>query len=404
MKPKCLIVAHGHPDLSVGGAEIAAHNLFKALSDQFDCAFLARRGSWGSSAPIEHYRDNEYFFNNHTADWVLQRTPDQKEFTKRYLELIQTLRPDVIHFHHYIGLGLDIFRVTKNALPDTKIILTFHEYMLICLQNGQMVTKNDHRLCTEANSYKCNQCFPNVPVDMFDLRKQQFLAQLQFVDTFHSPSNFLKDRYVAWGLPESKFRVIENVITPPTKKLKKEKGRKVKFGFFGQLNPFKGIDLVLDAAKSLLKEHPDDFELYLNGANLHFQDDEFSSSLKKKIKKLESQTILIDRGQYSTHELYSRLQEIDWTILGSIWWENSPMVIQESIMAHTPLIVPNIGGMAEKVDEAVGIQYNARDPKALAGKMKEALLIDNTKFNFEAHLEQVGNVAERYKELYRKPA
>ena len=315
MKPKCLIVAHGHPDLSVGGAEVAAHNLFLALSEKFDCAFLARRGPWGSGAPIEHYRDNEYFFNNHTTDWILQRTANQLEFTQSYLEFIQTVRPDVIHFHHYIGLGLDIFRVTKNALPDTKIILTFHEYMLICLQNGQMVTKKDHRLCTEANSHKCNKCFAYVPVDTFDLRKQQFLAQLQFVDAFHSPSIFLKDRYVDWGLPTSKFHVIENVITPPNKELKKEKRKKIRFGFFGQLNPFKGVDLVLDAAKLLAKEQADGFEIYLNGANLDIQDDEFSAALKKKINYLEKLSILINRGQYAQHELYSRLQEIDWLVL-----------------------------------------------------------------------------------------
>jgi len=42
---KVLVIAHGHPDFSVGGAELAAYNLYSALKDRTDVreiTFLAR--------------------------------------------------------------------------------------------------------------------------------------------------------------------------------------------------------------------------------------------------------------------------------------------------------------------------------------------------------------------------
>ena len=44
------------------------------------------------------------------------------------------------------------------------------------------------------------------------------------------------------------------------------------------------------------------------------------------------------------------MSEIDWVVVPSRWWENSPLVIQEAFMHGRPVICSGIGGMAEKVD------------------------------------------------------
>ena len=36
MKQRILVVSHGHPDFSLGGAEIAAYNLFEAFKKNED--------------------------------------------------------------------------------------------------------------------------------------------------------------------------------------------------------------------------------------------------------------------------------------------------------------------------------------------------------------------------------
>jgi len=54
---------------------------------------------------------------------------------------------------------------------------------------------------------------------------------------------------------------------------------------------------------------------------------------------------------------------VDWVVVPSIWWENSPLVIQEAFAHGRPVICSDIGGMAEKVaHEKNGLHFRANDP------------------------------------------
>jgi len=51
---------------------------------------------------------------------------------------------------------------------------------------------------------------------------------------------------------------------------------------------------------------------------------------------------------------------VDWVVVPSIWWENSPLVIQEAFAHGRPVICSDIGGMAEKVaHEKNGLHFRA---------------------------------------------
>jgi glycosyltransferase involved in cell wall biosynthesis len=62
------------------------------------------------------------------------------------------------------------------------------------------------------------------------------------------------------------------------------------------------------------------------------------------------------------------MQGMDWIVVPSIWWENSPVVIEEALIAGRPIICSNIGGMAEKVEDGkFGVHFevgNAADLSA----------------------------------------
>jgi glycosyltransferase involved in cell wall biosynthesis len=54
-------------------------------------------------------------------------------------------------------------------------------------------------------------------------------------------------------------------------------------------------------------------------------------------------------------------------IVASIWWENSPLVIQEALRNRRPILCSDIGGMAEKVRDGVdGFHFSAGSASALA--------------------------------------
>ena len=64
------------------------------------------------------------------------------------------------------------------------------------------------------------------------------------------------------------------------------------------------------------------------------------------------------------------MRSIDWTIIPSIWWENSPIVIQESFFHGRPMICSNIGGMAEKITDGVdGLHFRVGSSEDLVDRM-----------------------------------
>ncbi|MCZ8109179.1 MAG: glycosyltransferase, partial [Burkholderiales bacterium] len=59
--------------------------------------------------------------------------------------------------------------------------------------------------------------------------------------------------------------------------------------------------------------------------------------------------------------------QYDWIIVPSIWWENSPVVIQEALAIGKPVLCSRIGGMAEKVEDGVtGAYFEAGSASDLA--------------------------------------
>ena len=72
-------------------------------------------------------------------------------------------------------------------------------------------------------------------------------------------------------------------------------------------------------------------------------------------------------GRYDHQRSAALMRNIDWVIVPSIWWENSPLVIQEAFMYGRPVICSDIGGMAEKVRDGVdGLHFRAGDAQDLA--------------------------------------
>ena len=80
-------------------------------------------------------------------------------------------------------------------------------------------------------------------------------------------------------------------------------------------------------------------------------------------------------------------------IIPSVWWENSPVVIQEARAAGTPMIASDIGGMAEKT-AGWGLQFRVGDPAALASAIMsvhgqpDALLVHKSRITPPLGLEE----------------
>lgn len=368
---RVVVISHGHPEFTRGGGEVAAYNLYCGINAAagHQAWFLARapQALLHLGTQLAQHAEREYLFAGEaevehlTASMELGQDAD-------FALLLKRIKPDVIHFHHYYKVGIELLRVAKQACPKARLVLTFHEYMAICTNHGTMV-KTDMRLCSNYSPRDCMQCFPDRGPDWFFLREQYLKSFLNLVDTYISPSHFLAQRYIEWGLPAEKMQVIDNGITAgkklPPRKLTKGEAR-TRFAFFGQTHPYKGLDLVLEAFAALPAKIRNTLTLDIHAFGLEFMEQgDYYHKLKKLLKKHSSFAHF--HGSYEQGELPRLMQETDWVVMGSIWWENSPLVIQEAWKFGRPVICPELGGMAEKVSNGKGgLLYRARDAVSLS--------------------------------------
>jgi len=307
-------------------------------------------------------------------NWFICSTNQLKPLFNDLSDLLQQFSPDIIHIHHYAHIGIELFPAVRRAVPSAKIIFTLHEFMAICMHNGQMVKKDTLKLCNKAVPSDCHQCFPSHSPGDFFLRKSYLMDQFSYVDAFISPSEFLAQRYMDWGLPKADIHVIENVLPVLDKKQPRpleHKGKRTKLAFFGQINPYKGLDVLLKAITLLPEDVREKAHLDIHGAKLDIQATDFKEKITTLLDDVAEYVDL--RGSYEPEQLPNRMAECDWVVIPSIWWENSPVVIQEAINIGRPLLGSNIGGMKEKIEGIAGITFEARSATSLAAAIVKAI-------------------------------
>lgn len=383
---KVALFSHNHAELMAGGAERAAYTLFQHLNNVDGCeATLVARvapGQLGHDGTIGAFRGrrNEILWVTPGTDHFTQSSLHFERMRRDLKEIVSHINPDVVHFHHYTQFGLEALKIIKEELR-IPVILTLHEYILICNHNGQMM-KTNMRLCRSSSSAECNACYPDISSGKFFLRKKLIEESLKSVDHFISPSYFLKDRYVEWGVDEEKISVIENLL-PDTviegskkKQLSTknftDKNEKLRIGYFGQINKYKGAPVLLDAILALPVRMRRRVEVVIFGANLGMQEQSFQDEIKSKMKELGSSVVMY--GPYDNSDVIELMSSVDWCVIPSIWWENSPIVIQEARAARVPMLASNIGGMKEKIlDGKTGVHFLANSPIDLSKKIEDIL-------------------------------
>jgi len=379
---RIVILSHAHPTFSKGGGEIAAYNLFKGINqtNKHEAWFVACADAklMHLGTPVAALNEREYLIAGNAGISHLTATIDLGDDSD-FAEMLRNIQPDVVHFHHYIFLGVEMIRAAKRVCPNAKIVLTLHEYIAICMNYGQMI-KKDGRLCYRSSPRECAQCFPDWTAEDFFLRERYIKTYFNLVDQFISPSEFLRQRYIAWGIPAEKIMVIENGLPPgeklPPRSLRADESHG-RFAYFGQINPFKGVDLILEAFAQLPKKVRRLASLDIYGSGLEWQNEDYKNKISKLLE--ENKDVIRYHGSYEPEELSKLMESIDWVVMGSIWWENSPVVIQEAFKFGRPVICPDIGGMAEKVANGKGgLNFRARDSLSLKSLITSLLSENNT--------------------------
>jgi glycosyltransferase involved in cell wall biosynthesis len=368
--PTLAIVSLGHPSVSKGGAETAAYTLFNGLRQLgrrvlLICAVSRQDQSRFAPASAD---ERAVFYDPVQYDWFYQLGyPDLWNQLRRIL-VAENVR--LVNMQHYLHFGLGTVRALA-AEPGITTVLTLHEYLPICAHDGQMVTRPGLSLCEEASPSACRECFPERSIGQFVQRRELFLDALSSVQGLIAPSRFLAGRLRVWGLGRD-VTVVENALDRPQQMAAPRScipNAPWTFGYFGQINRFKGAEVLLGAARLVSGQADPPLQIRLHGT-LARHDEAFARRFEAAI---EGSALATWSGAYLNRHVGSLMAACDYVVVPSIWWENSPVVIQEAYAARRPVICSGIGGMAEKViDGVTGLHVRPNDPADLARVLRLA--------------------------------
>lgn len=379
---RILQIAHSHPRFHPGGTELTALALHReALEQGLDSWYLgALDGTQVTPnegtmmiALTPDQREAALFANGFTRFKLEQ--PEHHGFLREFGEYLELLQPDVVHIHHVLNFGLEALHVLRNVLPEAKIILSIHDFYLICANNGQLYKHDKKQRCHGPSLGQCLDCFPSRNANDFAMRALDIRNALSLCDHLVSPSWFLKgklDQYL--GVP-MEISVIENGYLGSDPAIVEPRARPASggpvFGYFGNISAVKGLADLLDAADLLVESGNAEFSVHVHGAQL-FEDKVLADRMEAAKTSLGRKITFF--GGYQPPQLASLLTHVDCMVFPSVWWENAPLVVYEAIHAGRQVIAYPHGGAPEILERyGAGIIAERSDPSALAEAMAKVI-------------------------------
>lgn len=252
---------------------------------------------------------------------------------KKVKSILEKEKPRVVMTHNLKGLGYMIPKAIRST--GIKHIHTIHDVQLS--RPSGLILFNEKK-----------------PFLIIDKIYERFSRKLfASPDIVISPSKWLMKYYTSRGFfYESKKEILPNPIV--FKKVKPQEpmtpNGKITFIYVGQLERFKGILFLI---RALLKVDSANWELIIVG-------DGGAESQVKDLIQGDDRFRLV--GRVPNEELANYYRQADFTIVPSLCYENSPKVIDESLVANVPVIAADIGGVPEMIkDDYNGFTFAAGD-------------------------------------------
>ena len=310
-----------------------------------------------------------------------------KENYKKMQEAIDDFKPDIVHLNNFQRqLSASIVDCCKkNNIP---MVLTAHDMQAICPASAMLYKGKICEDCIEKGYSSCikKSCIKDSKLKSIlgvleakYYRKNSIYSKIDFIIT---PSEFLKKQLIKGKIKYKRIETIYNFVIDSNKE-KNTKDEGYAF-YFGRLSVEKGILNVLKAIKQL-----DNGKLIIAG----------DGPEKEKIEKFITENNLEDRvemvGYLKQEQVKEYIKKSRFVVVPSIWYENCPYSILETMEIGKPIIGSKIGGIPELIeDRENGFVYEYNNTDELAEKMK-ILFDDSEKAN------QQGKMTRKlYKEKY----
>lgn len=375
-----LLTSSFYPPYHVGGACVHVKYLAEALERRGHDVHVmhsldAYRVKRGNRLLAQNEKDDTGVYI-HTLEAPLKKLDPLIIYTfgtsfyvrKKFMELVKSIHPDVVHHHNISLLGHNILNKEGNYLS----LYTAHDYWLICPTNNLL--KNKEEICHKKSCFSC-AIISGRPPQIWRYFKN--FRAIKTIDLMITPSDYIRKR-LAEEVNVKGVTIPNFVPIPPTNICLARNSNY--FLFVGMLEKHKGILNLLDLFNELRTSL--NAKLIIAGGG----------SLKYHIQNFIKRNSLTDLvsfvGFVDTKKLYSLYANALAVIMPSIWPENAPLVALEALSVGTPVIASNKGGLPEIVHKLdTRLIYNSTEA------LKQ-ILLNFDKFKYSPYM--VKTVYEKY--------
>lgn len=289
-----------------------------------------------------------------------------KKNQKKMKEALEDFKPDIVHLNNFQRqLSASILKpIKKRKIP---IVYTAHDIQAICPNKTMLDSENN--ICEECLNGRYKNCFKKTCIKNSKLKsllgaienkyyriKKIYQKQIDYIIT---PSEFYRKKLIEDGIKPKKIETIHNFVKINEYNIRKENGDYALY--FGRISKEKGIYDLIEAAQKI-----NNLNLYLAGDGPDFND----------IKRIIQNNKMSDRikmlGFLNSNQIKETIGKCKFVVLPSIWRDNCPYSIIETMAIGKAIIGTNIGGIPELIqDGKTGFLTKFKDNNDLVQKMKK---------------------------------
>ena len=292
-----------------------------------------------------------------------------KKNKKKMEEALEDFKPDIVHLNNFQRqLSASIIDpIKKKNIP---IVFTAHDMNAICPASA-MLYKGE--ICEDCIKKGYNSCIKKSCIKNSKLKSILAVLETKYykkhkiykkIDCIISPSEFIKNQLIKGNLEYNTIKVLHNFVEKSNVNSINDEGYAL---FFGRLSIEKGILNIVQALKNIP-----------NGKLLIAGDGPEKENIEKYIKDNGLKDRIKLLGYLNQNEIKKYISNAKFVVVPSIWYENCPYSILETMEIGKPIIGSKIGGIPELIEDGKnGFLYKYNDIKQLEEKMK--LLFNNQK-------------------------
>ena len=334
---------------------------------------------WSSYFVAPIGADDQVFFRQHSWDPAtvrrsLERAVYSREVYDALARLLRDTRPDVAFVLNYVKkLSPSVLVALHDA--GVPIVVRFSDFALVCPQPHLVREGRVCELCVGRTYWPSvvHRCVQgSLGASLVNALAMTYARRRGFfdlVDAFVAPSEIMREKMVQGGLPEAKLHHIPTFVAVPDGG-SREPGNPRRICFVGRLEPTKGVEVLVDAFRLLRRrDGMADLELVLAGEANTAR----GVALQQRLAGLELPGLRLT-GSLDEEGVRKLLRSSALSVVPSLWYENTPNALLESLACGTPVVASDLGSMRAMLDgTGAGALFRPGDAGDLAHVLAELL-------------------------------